>query len=141
MKKIAISLATAALMASSAQATTFEHIVTKCGLGPQMFENSQTMAVVSNVLFGLYSMTTTTSQMASGSCKNVKVAMFVAQSHDNLELEIAKGQGEYLDTLSELSNKSVETLRAEYATVLKSNNLDTMNKQQKISKLFDIATN
>ncbi len=82
-----------------------------CGLGSMMIDNnesliSQTFAATlngcfANQLFGMSSGTSNCDKPDS-LVYNEKVNTFVADNMDNLATDIAKGQGEYLDTLATL---------------------------------------
>ncbi|MBI9075283.1 MAG: DUF3015 domain-containing protein [Desulfatibacillum sp.] len=82
-----------------------------CGLGSMVIENneslvSQTFAATlngcfANQLFGMSSGTSNCDRPDS-IVYNEKINTFVADNMDNLAADIAKGQGEYLDTLATL---------------------------------------
>jgi len=85
---------------------------TGCGLGSILFEGqdgllSQTCAVTTNGTFmnNLFGITSGTSncEQASTLASNQKLNMFVADNMDSLAKDIAKGSGEYLDTLAVLA--------------------------------------
>ncbi len=84
---------------------------TGCGLGTLVFEGqnglvSQTFAVTTNGTFGnqTFGITSGTSncEQYSTITYNKKVDTFVADNMDNLARDIARGQGEYLNTLAVL---------------------------------------
>ncbi len=82
-----------------------------CGLGSILFKGkdglvSQTCAVTSNGIcgnqtFGITSGTLNCTQF-QGLVSNEKINIFVAENMDNLAKDIAKGNGEYLNTLAVL---------------------------------------
>ncbi|ACL02020.1 conserved hypothetical protein [Desulfatibacillum aliphaticivorans] len=82
-----------------------------CGLGSMVIDNneslvSQTFAATlngcfANQLFGMSSGTSNCDKPDS-IVYNEKINIFVADNMDNLASDIAKGQGEYLDTLATL---------------------------------------
>ncbi|HDP80491.1 MAG TPA: DUF3015 domain-containing protein [Spirochaetes bacterium] len=82
-----------------------------CGLGSLIFKGndgliSQTAAVTLNGFFGnqIFGITTGTSNCRkfSSLASNEKINIFVADNMDNLATDIAKGNGEYLNTLAVL---------------------------------------
>lgn len=81
---------------------------TGCGLGSVIFEGkdglvSQVCAVTTNGTFGnqTFGISSGTSNCDSPSsfASNEKLNKFVADNMDNLAIDMAKGKGEYLDTL------------------------------------------
>ena len=84
---------------------------TGCGLGSLAFEGqngllSQTLAATTNGIFGnqTFGITSGTSNCAQYKtfAYNEKVDTFVADNMDNLARDIARGQGEYVNTLAVL---------------------------------------
>ena len=84
---------------------------TGCGLGSMVFEGqnglmSQTLAATTNGIFGnqTFGITSGTSncEQYKTFAYNEKVDIFVAENMDNLARDIARGQGEYVNTLAVL---------------------------------------
>ena len=84
---------------------------TGCGLGSMIFEGqnglmSQTVAATSNGIFGNQTFGITSGTFNCEQYKtftyNEKLDTFVADNMDNLARDIARGQGEYLNTLAVL---------------------------------------
>lgn len=111
MKKLLVSCVLAAGLASVAFAAPNTN--TGCGLGSMIIDKqgifwnvlqATTNATSGNQTFGITS--------GTSGCKSGKVAMdsrtqeFVASNMDALSQEIARGNGEHLDTLVELLNVS-----------------------------------
>ena len=109
MKKLLVSVALSASLVSGAFAAANTN--TGCGLGSYLIDKQ-------GILWNLFQVTTNhtfgtqTFGITSGTsgCKSGKVAMdsrtqeFVAANMDALSQEIARGNGEHLDTLVELLN-------------------------------------
>ena len=109
MKKLLVSVALSASLVSGAFAAANTN--TGCGLGSLIIDKQ-------GILWNLFQVTTNhtfgtqTFGITSGTsgCKSGKVAMdsrtqeFVAANMDALSQEIARGNGEHLDTLVELLN-------------------------------------
>lgn len=116
MKKISISIALFGLMFSGvAFGASPSQTNTGCGLGTVLFGDNakdsillQVFAVTTNgtlgnQTFGISSGTSECSQPAK-IVKNERLNEFVVANVDNLAKDIAKGNGESLDTLAELIN-------------------------------------
>jgi hypothetical protein len=97
-----------------------------CGLGYIVFKGkdgllSQTCAATTNGTFGnqTFGITSGTSECDQFStwAANEKVNKFVADNMDNLAVDIARGQGEYLNTLAVLMEVP-ETERASFYLTL-----------------------
>ena len=144
MTKIKTLLSVCALTAVvsvQSQATSFEYVITKCGLGGTLFPKSNIGAAVSNIIGGVYSLSTTLTQVGDGSCneKYKRVAMLIGASYDKLETEIAEGNGQYVSTLASLSGKNVSEIRAEFSKVATTAKYEKMTEVQKASELFNIS--
>ena len=84
---------------------------TGCGLGSMAFEGqnglmSQTAAATTNGIFGNQTFGITSGTLNCEQYKdfayNERVGVFVAENMDNLATDIARGQGEYVNTLAVL---------------------------------------
>ena len=112
MKKLLVGmvvLAVVVCLGSGAGAVDQKN--TGCGLGTMAFEGqnglvSQTFAVTTNGTFGnqTFGITSGTSncEQYKTFTMNEKVNTFVADNMDGLAKDIAKGEGEYLDTMAGL---------------------------------------
>jgi hypothetical protein len=110
MKKVV--LFTCALLALSGFAWA-DQKNTGCGLGSMAFEGqealmSQTLAVTTNGTFGnqTFGITSGTSncQKPANFTHNERLYVFISENMDNLARDIARGQGEYLNTVAVLMN-------------------------------------
>jgi hypothetical protein len=102
---------------------------TGCGLGTLIFGGksglfSQTLAITTNNSFGTntFGITTGTSNCSrfSGIVSNDQINKYVADNMDNLAKDIAKGNGEYLNTFAILLQVT-ELERAGFNAKLQSN--------------------
>ena len=102
---------------------------TGCGLGSVIFEGkdglvSQVCAVTTNGTFGNQtfgiSSGTSNCDRPSSFASNEKLNKFVADNMDNLAIDMAKGKGEYLDTLVILMDIP-EFERADFSKKLQGN--------------------
>ncbi len=129
----------------SAHAAALNQKNTGCGLGSMLFEDqnglaSQTFAVTTNGTFGngtfgITSGTSNCDKPASFS-SNKKLNEFVADNMDNLARDIARGNGEYLNTLAILADVP-DSKRAVFYKQLQSNfsNIYTSDKVTHIDVL------
>jgi len=141
MKTTLAVLAVSILMAPQAEARSLERILKECGIGAAIFKNTPAAAAISNIIWDLG--TTATLSDITGKCnytKNVKVAMFVSSSYDKLETEVVTGNGQYLETLSELSGKKISDIRASFTKVVSGKEYSKMSEVQKADKLYNIVT-
>jgi len=145
MKKILLSAVAVVTLATTAFAGVQNQ--TGCGLGSQLIKDDSTVVMLSlqattngtsgNQTFGITS--------GTSGCKKTKFVMneraeeFVASNMDQLAKEIAKGQGESIDTLAELLN--VEDKAAFSASLQKNyNSIYTSQKVEMNDVLDNIST-
>ena len=97
-------------------------------------------AAVSNIIWDLGTTAVSSNISSADSCEGgkAKVAAFIGKSYDNLELEIASGEGKYIDTLLTMTTKNISDIRAEFAKVVASNEYSELNKVEKVEKLYNI---
>ena len=111
-----------------------------CGLGSMVIDNneslvSQTFAATlngcfANQLFGMSSGTSNCDKPDS-IVYNEKINIFVADNMDNLASDIAKGQGEYLDTLATLMEVPVDQRPVLYSRL--QNNFSAIYPSSKVN--------
>ena len=108
MKRTLLALAAVAVLSAGAHATNDAG----CGLGAQLFKDNkpvdQILAATTNGSFGTQTFGITTGTLGCSSGGLIKTAslerqVFVATNIRTLELEMAKGQGEYVSSLAALS--------------------------------------
>jgi len=132
------------LLSSQAQAgdRSFGDIYKECGIGAMIFKSSPIGATVSNVIWDLGTTAVSSNLSSANSCKGgkAKVAAFIGKSYDNLETEIASGEGSYVTTLATMTDKDIATIRAEFAKVVASEEYASLNKAKKVEKLYNIVT-
>ena len=130
MKSIKIMVATIitslALSTGSVQAADdVENAFSQCGIGAAIFQNNETAAIISNIIWDLG--TTAVSSMTSSpdSCSgaNTTAAIFIDKTHHVLEEQVVKGGGDHLVALMDImgcdnSHRTdiVSGLRSELAT-------------------------
>lgn len=145
MKKLIVSLAAVAALSSVAFAGVNNQ--TGCGLGSMIIKDDSTaimlaLQATTNGTFGNQTFGITSGTLG---CTKTKIVMneraqeFVASNMDQLAKEIAQGQGESVDTLSELL--AVEDKEA-FASALQTNykSIYTSENVQMADVLDNIAT-
>jgi hypothetical protein len=111
MKRALMGLVVVVALVSVVSVAGADQKNTGCGLGSMAFEGqnglmSQTFAVTTNGTFGnqTFGITSGTSNCdrAKSFTQNEKLNIFVADNMDGIAKDIAKGEGEYLDTMATL---------------------------------------
>ncbi|MFW5860878.1 MAG: DUF3015 family protein [Spirochaetota bacterium] len=124
-----------------------------CGLGSMAFGDkdgllfqllaSSTNGICGNQTFGMTSGTLGCAPM-KGIVSNEKINNYVADNMDNLATDIAKGQGEYLNTLAVLMDvpendrtQLYTKLQSNFSKIYTSENVTSEEIVQNISKVTD----
>lgn len=157
LKKMSASvLLTVSLMSTTAFAESdLSKIYTQCGLGGlfgQAIEDRETsrlVAISTNITWDLGTTASSTFySTGEDSCANKKVlvALFINQSFDKLEKEIAQGTGKYLDGLTNLAlddkkkkAKYISSLRKKFSEVIADKKYTKLTHHEKVEKLYNIA--
>ncbi|MFP4030555.1 MAG: DUF3015 family protein [Desulfococcaceae bacterium] len=109
MKKLLVAFAILAMTAAPALAVPPSNC--GCGIGTMVFEGqdglaSQVLAATTNGIFGNQTFGISTGTLGcdrpAAFVQNEEVNRFVSENMDNLAVDIATGQGESLDALSEM---------------------------------------
>lgn len=146
LKKLALFGLLGLSLAVSAQASSersFGQIYTQCGIGglltsPVPSPVKEPLAVISNIVWDLGTTAITSNISSDGTCagKPEKVAAFISNSYENLEKELAQGEGQYLDTLVSMTKPAdttkeafVASIRSEFSQVVASNASDFQKRE------------
>lgn len=122
-------LALAVVMCLATGASAVEQKNVGCGLGTMVFEGqnglvSQVFAATTNGSFGNQTFGITSGTLQCDKFQsltmNEKVNTFVADNMDSLAKDIAKGEGEYLDTMAALMQMD-QTQRPHFYALLQQN--------------------
>lgn len=150
-KGIKLSLATLtalALTVSSSQAREFADIYTECGLGAIIAPSNQAVAAVTNVTWDLGTTAISSNISSEDTCKGgkAKVAAFINDSYENLEKDLASGNGKYLDTLATLAKNDsqsreefIASVRKDFSSLVASNDYSNLTTYEKSEKLYNIV--
>jgi hypothetical protein len=147
MKQLKLSIATVAMALlfvpqAQAEARSFGDIYKECGIGAMIFKDTPAGAIVSNLIWDLGTTAVSSNISSDGACKGgkAKTAAFIGKSYDDLELEIASGEGKYIETLAKMTEKDIEDIRTQFAELVASSEYTDMNKVEKVEKLYNIVT-
>lgn len=93
----ALLLVPQALMAQNKDINPWQH----CGIGAAIFDDNETAAALSNVIWdsGTTAVTSATSTPDTCSNKAIEVAEFIDSTYETLAIETAAGSGAHLDAL------------------------------------------
>lgn len=145
MKKRILSLAlvAGALIASSANAANYG--MAGCGLGGMIWphDNSK-IQIVASLLNSIYSNQTFAMTSGTSNCVDdhaTASAMYIAVNQESLKTDIARGEGESLNGLSQVMNcsdaaKLNSTLQANYATIFTSEGMKSEDVNKNIQAVI-----
>lgn len=148
-KGLKLSLATLSVLvvtSQAVQAKDFADVYTDCGLGALIAPNNDAVAAVTNVTWDLGTTAISSNISSEDTCAGgkAKVAAFINDSYENIEKDIAKGEGKYLDKLVELANENkisnsefIAKLRTDLSTSMASNDYSKLSKFEKSEKLYN----
>jgi hypothetical protein len=146
--KLSLAALTAlTLTVSSSQAREFADIYTECGLGAMIAPNNQAVAAVTNVTWDLGTTAISSNISSEDTCKGgkAKVAAFINDSYENIEKDLASGNGKYLETLANLaknesqsSDEFIASLRNNFSSIVASNDYSSLTTYEKSEKLYSI---
>ena len=153
------SLVVALVLGTNLQAKdsdkSFGQIYTDCGIGGLITSpfsegvGHDFFAVLSNIVWDLGTTAISSNISSVDTCasgKKEKVAAFINSSYQELEKDLAKGEGVYLDTLvsmakpENMDNTSYKTqLRTNFSNIVSSVDYEKMNQYQKSESLYNIV--
>lgn len=147
---LSLSLVTPLLLAQPAQARDFAAIYTDCGIGGMIGKqiNDKTVgnvaAIVTNFIttFGAVAIISDVSSPETCAGGSASMAMFIHQTYDALEQDIASGEGEYLTALKTLSGSKdgfEDKLRAAFAEKVASTEYDQLSHYAKSETLYNLV--
>lgn len=111
LKKMRMSLVAATSMAAIAttpvnaqEATEIENAFSQCGIGAAIFQNNETAAIISNIIWDLGTTAFSSQTSSPSSCSGAKVsaAAFIHETYPVLEEEFVKGGGEHVSALLDM---------------------------------------
>lgn len=111
-----------------------------CGIGGALFPTIQWAAVLSNAIWDLGTTALSSATMSPETCsgKQKDVAQFIIDNYDNLLEETAKGQGQHLSALMDISecqgdsrDVMVSSLRSKLSEVVSNNSYNDLHLVEK----------
>jgi hypothetical protein len=147
VKFSAVALTVLLAVAPITMAREFADIYSECGLGAMIFPDNKTGAVITNITSDLGTTAFSSDISSPDTCKGgqAKTAAFIHDSYESLERDIARGQGEYLDTLMMLAGVSrdaqktiLSALRDDFASYVASQDYTSQTQFQKAESLYNI---
>ncbi len=151
MKKLILAGAVAAVMAFApqAQARDFGQIYTQCGLGGLIAGSVPVLAVITNITWDLGTTAISSEATTPEACHGgaAKTAAFINDAAPQLEQDLARGQGQHLAALLELSGCSAAAqpaittaLRGDLSAVLSAPGAASRTSYQQAEALYDLYT-
>ncbi len=128
-------------------ATDVENAFAQCGIGAAIFQNNETAAIISNVIWdlGTTALSSQTSSPSSCSGANKTAAAFIYETYPNLEEDIVKGGGAHVAALMQIAGCesssqaiAVSSMQADLADEL-SADTDRLKKSVKMGASLDRA--
>jgi len=146
--KLSVAAITAVMLstAQDSQAREFAEIYTECGLGAMIAPKHEAVAAVTNVTWDLGTTAISSNISSEDTCAGgkAKVAAFINDSYENIEKDLASGEGKYLNTLASIAKKDAESkenfianLRNDFSSIVASADYDNLTKYQKSQKLYN----
>ena len=145
MKKniLLLALVAGAFIASAANAANYG--MAGCGLGALIFPNDNSkLQIVSSILNDLWGNQTFAITSGTSNCVDsgaTASAMYIAVNQESLKKDIARGEGESLNGLSQIlkcsdSTKLNTTLQQNFATIFPSNEVKSEDVNKNIQGLI-----
>ena len=137
------------LMTTGAEARSLAEILQECGRGGMVFPENPKGALISNLLFSPGS-ATTSGITTPGACKggDAMAATIIRDSYEQIEVELASGEGEYLSLLAGLVKSDEQTkqefvagLRVEFIEYVSQPRFSERNRSEKVEALYHMVVN
>ena len=151
LKTVKVSVILVVIILSFSQvvvAREFADIYTECGIGAMIAPNNEAVAAVTNVTWDLGTTAVSSNISSPGTCAGgkEKTAAFIYDSYESLEKDLAKGNGEYLDTLmalvryeSEAKQDLIIALRNDFAKTVAAPGYTTQSRFEKSENLYNLV--
>jgi len=141
-----MSIAAFALsMSTSAANRTLGDAYQECGIGGAIFKNNRTMAAISNITWDLGTTAVSSNLSSDDSCNDstAATAMFIHESYDILEQDIAKGEGEHISALLDIvscgdSATAISLVREDFSEVASAEDYSEASDFEKSEALYNI---
>ncbi len=102
---LALSFAASLALTQTASAREFADIYIDCGLGAIIAPRTPIVAAITNVTWDLGTTAVSSNISSPETCSGgqARMAAFVHDAYESLEVELAAGEGKYLDSLTALA--------------------------------------
>lgn len=117
-----------------------EQIYKECGIGGILFGKSAPIgAIISNVTWDLGTTAASSNVSSPETCvqTEMRAVAFIHNSYDAIMNDSAKGSGTYINTLAQISGKSINELRSTTMQLIADSSYSSQTQMQKASKLYD----
>ncbi len=147
IKLSAVALIALLVIPQATMAREFAEIYTECGIGAVIAPNTPAVAAVTNVTWDLGTTAISSNMSSPESCAggDGRTAMFIHDSYDSLERDLARGNGEYLDTLMVMAGCAEEAqqplstaLRADFGSSVATDSYTNQTRFQKAESLYNL---
>ncbi len=110
MTFLALSFAASLALTQTASAREFADIYIDCGLGAVIAPRTPIVAAITNVTWDLGTTAVSSNISSPETCSGgqARMAAFVHDAYESLEVELAAGEGKYLDSLTALAGVEQE---------------------------------
>jgi hypothetical protein len=158
VKKFALLAATAAFVLSTTVVTTPASAAdaagtgpnpySDCGIGAALFPNTPVGAVISNVIWDIGTTAVISAVSSKDTCngKRATAALYINQTYASLEIDAAKGDGQYLATLADVmgcedsaKTELYKAARVGLADTMAKADFATLTHVQKAERLFNVV--
>lgn len=115
-----------------------------CGIGAAIFPDNGAAATISNVIWDVGTTAVTSATLSPDTCTSgsADTAKFILETIDNLESDVAMGQGAHVDALASLmqcdASVDVATIAADgYSAYVASDDYTSASKMDKASAFYN----
>jgi len=138
----------AVALSTVAEAREFAEIYTECGIGAIIAPNTPVVAAITNVTWDLGTTAISSNMTSPETCAGgkAKTAAFIHDSYASLEKDLARGSGEYLDTLMVMAGCDEETrqafsiaLRNDFGSSIATDNYTSQTRFEKAENLYNLV--
>ena len=143
MKKY-ITMAAVAIFAFAVNQAKAANPYSDCGIGAAIFSDNGAAATISNVIWDLGTTAVTSATLSPDTCTSgsADTAKFILETIDNLESDVAMGNGDHVDALAGLmqcdSFVDIAALAADgYGDFVASDAYQSASKMDKASAFYD----
>jgi hypothetical protein len=145
VRKCIFTLALVSMMATTgAEARGLAEILQECGFGGMVFPKNPTNALISNLLVSP-GLATTSGITTPSACKggDATTAVIIRNSYEQIEVELAVGEGAYLSLLADLVKSEKQTeqefvsaLRGEFTEYVSQLTFAEKNRSERVEALY-----